>query len=340
MTLRKQIENGCRKTMILFAVLLCLLCPVLSAQAETADSQSEKDRYVTFVELHDDDKWYYRIEDVLKQEREYGSVFSPAAEELIEDCDILLYEDEHMTITVQQTLFDCVGGYINFCFSSNWYILRPFTCLDIYSPWYQPGDTYHQPVCFIQVELHNGFTHYTELEGLSEDQKQFNLIPSVSPYPNGYFSPRDEVPLKVTLHYFDSGEDHIDTIECSVPIHILENIDECHMEEPIIHEDFNLAVRGLKMVITPLRTSITPMYLDRVDYSKELLYLWALIDQDKHQIVGWYNLAYGRFISSGMYISAIPEPIYYIVYQEVEPGKGRIVYKKQLVRDGDIWTLQ
>ena len=320
--------------------MLLFVNPALMARAEKTDSQSEKDRYVTYVELYDNDEWYYRIEDALKRSKECGCVYSPIAEELIEDCGVLLYEDEHMTIMVQQMLFDCVDGYINYCFSSDRYILRPFTCLDIHSPWYQPGDAYNQPVCFIQIQMMNGMVISSTMEGLSEDQKQFNIIAKAVPNRSYYFSPCNEASLKVILHHFDSGEDHIETIECSVPIHILENIDECYMEEPIIHEDFNLAVRGLKMVITPLRTSITPMDLDRVDYSKELLYLWALIDQDKHQIVGWNNLAYGRFISSGMYISAIPEPIYYIVYQEVEPGKGRIVYKKQLVRNGNTWVMQ
>lgn len=325
-------DKGWRKTLVLLSVLTFIFPLTAFAENEAGSAAITKDAYVAYMERYID--WQYSIEEAIQQFERNGFIFSPEAEELIDCCNITLADDERMSIVVQQTLFDSIAGYMNICFTSDQYILRPITCLDVYSPYYRPGETYEQPVCFIGVEFAVGDSmgRYAQYEGLSADQKQFNIIALASAASRpGLPGGESDVLLTVTLHSFNGEEETVETLDFSFQIHVLENIDECYLREPMIHEDYNLIVSDLHMVITPLRVSIQPMGRRRLDASADCRYFWALFDQNGERILDWSSR------EDGAYLSEIPEPIYYVVYEMDESGRGTAVYLKRLVRDGHTW---
>lgn len=313
-------------------VLILSIFPVEMAYADKVAMTTYRDSYMDYTEKYS--RWIFSIEEELNIERSYR-VFSPTAEELVNDCNIHLIESDRVSITVQQTLFDSIGGYINLLFTSDQYILRPITCLDIYSPYYQAAESYSLPVCFIEIEIGDYMGYYSLEGGLSEDQKQYNLIALCKHYSDADLSRRENnVHLKVILHFFNLSQESIETMEFYFPIEILENIDECHLSEPMIHEEYNLIVPRVDMVITPIRMSIKPVGRRALDSKAECKYYWTLADQDNHLIFDYLNS------ENGIYYSSIPEPIYYVVYEFDENGTEMIVYRKQLIHKENAWVIQ
>lgn len=314
-------------------VLIFGFCSVGLADSDTDAVKAEIDPYVVYMEKYE--SWCFRIEDQIEEERAYR-VYSPRAEELVDNCDIHLFESDRISITVQQTLVDSAFGYVNLCFTSDQYILRPADCLNVYAPFYQPGNAYTQPVCFIEIkQIMNHLSIYSQAEGLSEKQKQFNLIALCSFHSDGDASiTKCDVRMKLKLHFFNSGEEDIETIDVVFPINVLENIDECHLMEPMIHEEFNLITRDISMVITPLRLVITPVGRESLYRAADYKYYWTLADQKDRLIFAFHN---GE---DGVYLSSIPDPIYYVIFEYDENGKEQIVFRQQLVRQGNAWIVQ
>ena len=331
--IQKTISHSFQIIVSTIFVLIFVLCSVGLADSDTNAINVEIDPYLVYMENYE--SWCFRIEDQIKKERAYR-VFAPGAEELVNNCDIHLFESDRISISVQQTWVDSAVGYVNLCFTSDQYILRPADCLDVYAPWYQPGNAYTQPVCFIEIEqIMDHLFINSQAEGLSEDQKQFNLIALCSFYSDGDVSPtKCDVPMKLKLHFFNSGEEDIETIDVVFPINVLENIDECHLMEPMIHEEFNLITRDISMVITPLRLVITPVGRESLYRAAEYKYYWTLADQNDRLIFAYHD---GE---DGVYLSSIPDPIYYVIYEYDENGKEQIVFRQQLVRQGNAWIVQ